>query len=97
MTVEHTARGLDAERLEVLRDRMNEIIGEDAEMPWVGAVSTAEDVLRFTEMIRRGGELDGVRILSPTILDLATHTQTADARQLRRRLVAVLDRSAARV
>ncbi len=30
-----------------------------------GLVSTAMDYLRFCEMLRRGGELDGVRILSP--------------------------------
>jgi CubicO group peptidase (beta-lactamase class C family) len=30
-----------------------------------GLVSTAEDYLRFSEMLRRGGELDGVRILGP--------------------------------
>ena len=30
-----------------------------------GLVSTAHDYLRFAEMLRRGGELDGTRILSP--------------------------------
>jgi CubicO group peptidase (beta-lactamase class C family) len=58
---------------------MNDIVDEDAEMPWVGAVSSASDIFRFTEMIRRGGELDGARILSPAILDLATRNQTGDA------------------
>jgi CubicO group peptidase (beta-lactamase class C family) len=58
---------------------MNEIVHEDAEMPWVGSVSSAADVFRFTEMIRRGGELDGVRILSPAILDLATRNHTGNA------------------
>lgn len=51
---------------------------EDAEMPWVGAVSTAADMHRFAEMLRRGGALDGVRILGPTILDRATRNQTGD-------------------
>ena len=41
---------------------------EDAEMPWVGAVSTAADMHRFTEMLRRGGELGGARIISPATL-----------------------------
>ena len=41
---------------------------EDAEMPWVGAVATVPDLVRFAEMQRRGGELDGVRILSPALL-----------------------------
>ena len=58
---------------------MNDIVDEDAEMPWVGCVSSAGDIFRFTEMIRRGGELDGTRILSPGILDLATRNQTGDA------------------
>lgn len=30
-----------------------------------GLVSTARDYLRFAEMLRRGGELDGARLLSP--------------------------------
>ncbi|MCY4565607.1 MAG: serine hydrolase [Gammaproteobacteria bacterium] len=34
-----------------------------------GLVSTAMDYLRFCEMLRRGGELDGVRILSPKTVD----------------------------
>jgi CubicO group peptidase (beta-lactamase class C family) len=37
-----------------------------------GLVSTAEDYARFLEMIRRGGELDGVRILSPRSAALMT-------------------------
>jgi CubicO group peptidase (beta-lactamase class C family) len=51
---------------------------EDAEMPWVGGVSTAYDVYRFAEMLRRGGELDGARILGPAILDQATRNRTGD-------------------
>jgi len=38
---------------------------EDAEMPWVGVSCTAGDLFRLAEMMRRGGELDGARILSP--------------------------------
>ena len=34
-----------------------------------GLVSTAMDYLRFCEMVRRGGELDGARILSPRTVD----------------------------
>jgi CubicO group peptidase (beta-lactamase class C family) len=34
-----------------------------------GLVSTAGDYLRFAEMLRRGGELDGVRVLSPRTVD----------------------------
>jgi CubicO group peptidase (beta-lactamase class C family) len=51
---------------------------EHAEMPWVGAVSTVADLYRFAEMLRRGGELDGARILSPAILELATRNWTGN-------------------
>ena len=51
---------------------------EDAEMPWVGVASTVSDMLRFAEMLRRRGELDGVRILSPATLELATRNWTAE-------------------
>lgn len=37
-----------------------------------GGVSTAGDYLRFTQMLLNGGELDGVRILSPTTVALMT-------------------------
>lgn len=51
---------------------------EHAEMPWVGAVSTVPDLLRFAEMLRLGGTLDGARILSPATLALATQNFTGD-------------------
>jgi len=51
---------------------------EDAEMPWVGAVSTVPDLFRFAEMLRRGGELDGIRILSPALLAQATLNRTGE-------------------
>lgn len=51
---------------------------EDAEMPWVGIASTAGDMLRFAEMLRRSGELDGARIVSPTILERARKNWTGD-------------------
>jgi CubicO group peptidase (beta-lactamase class C family) len=51
---------------------------EEAEMPWVGCVSTASDMFRFAEMLRRGGELDGARILSPALIDQATRNRTGD-------------------
>jgi CubicO group peptidase (beta-lactamase class C family) len=40
-----------------------------------GLLSTARDYARFLEMIRRGGELDGVRVLSPRAVDLMTSNQ----------------------
>ena len=40
-----------------------------------GLLSTARDYGRFLEMIRRGGELDGVRILAPRTVRLMTTNQ----------------------
>jgi CubicO group peptidase (beta-lactamase class C family) len=57
---------------------MNDVISEEAELPWVGAVATAGDVFRFAEMVRRRGELDGARILSPAIVEQATRNHTGD-------------------
>ena len=37
-----------------------------------GLVSTTMDYLRFSEMVRRGGELDGVRLLSPKTVQYMT-------------------------
>jgi CubicO group peptidase (beta-lactamase class C family) len=54
----------------------NQFITKDAEIPWMGCVSTAYDLFRFAEMLRRGGELDGVRILSPASVKQATTIQT---------------------
>ena len=51
---------------------------ETAEMPWVGIVSTTPDMFRFAEMFRRGGTLDGARLLSPATLDLARRCWTGD-------------------
>jgi CubicO group peptidase (beta-lactamase class C family) len=51
---------------------------EHAEMPWLGVVSTAGDMYRFAEMLRRGGELDGARILSPVILRRSRQNQTGE-------------------
>ena len=51
---------------------------EHAEMPWVGCVSTAHDMMRFAEMLRRGGELDGRRVVSRTLVDAARTIWTGD-------------------
>ena len=40
-----------------------------------GLVSTAKDYARFLEMIRRGGALDGARVLSPRTVALMTTNQ----------------------
>lgn len=55
---------------------LNDLISEDAEMPWVGGVARVDDIFRLAEMLRRGGELDGERILSPAAIDLATRVHT---------------------
>jgi CubicO group peptidase (beta-lactamase class C family) len=57
---------------------LNDHITEDAEMPWVGSVSTARDVLTFAEMIRRRGLHGGQWVLAPSIVDQATTLQTGD-------------------
>ena len=50
----------------------------EAEMPWVGAVCSTPDLWRFAECLRRGGELDGARILGPAIIELAARNWTGD-------------------
>jgi CubicO group peptidase (beta-lactamase class C family) len=51
---------------------------EHAEMPWVGVASSVPDMFRFAEMLRGRGTLDGARILSPAIMELATRNWTGD-------------------
>jgi CubicO group peptidase (beta-lactamase class C family) len=51
---------------------------ERAEMPWVGAVSTAPDIFRLAEMFRNGGSLGGARILSPAMLRKARQCHTGE-------------------
>lgn len=46
------------------------------EAPHVGCASTSGDLYRFCEMLRRGGELDGKRILSPATIKLARQVHT---------------------
>jgi CubicO group peptidase (beta-lactamase class C family) len=41
-----------------------------------GLVSTAHDYARFLQMVLNRGELDGVRILSPKMIDVMTSNQT---------------------
>ena len=53
---------------------------EKAIMPWVGIVSTVPDMFRFAEMFRCHGTLDGARLLSPGILELATRNHTGHLR-----------------
>lgn len=43
-----------------------------------GLVSTARDYLRFSQMLLNGGELDGVRLLSPKTIELMTTNHLGD-------------------
>jgi CubicO group peptidase (beta-lactamase class C family) len=52
-------------------ESINVLHSESFEMPGGGALGTAHDLFRWTEALRRGGELDGARILSPALLKLA--------------------------
>ncbi|WP_329415291.1 beta-lactamase family protein [Streptomyces sp. NBC_00704] len=48
-----------------------------------GMVATAYDVHRFSEMLRRRGELDGVRLLAPETVDLMTRNHLPGGADLR--------------
>lgn len=50
----------------------------EVEAPHVGCASTCPDLWRFAEMLRREGEIDGVRILSPRMIRLARRVHTGD-------------------
>lgn len=52
------------------------------ELPGGGCVTTIADLHRFAEMLRRGGELDGARILSPAMIDYATRNYTGELRNV---------------
>ena len=54
------------------------MVGPEAEIPSLGCVTTAPDLARYAEMLRNGGTLDGTRILSPAMVDLATRNHTGD-------------------
>jgi CubicO group peptidase (beta-lactamase class C family) len=49
-----------------------------AQMPWVGIVSTTPDLYRFAEMFRCGGALDGARLISPATIEMAARNWTGD-------------------
>jgi len=57
-------------------EAFNFLLKEDTEIPAGGAVSTTADIFRWAEALRCGGVLDGMRILSPAILELATTNHT---------------------
>lgn len=47
-----------------------------------GLVGTTADYFRFTEMLRRGGELDGVRILGPRTIGLMRQNHLTGGKEL---------------
>jgi CubicO group peptidase (beta-lactamase class C family) len=61
-----------------LIEALNFLLVEDSELPAGGGVSTVGDMIRWAEMLRCGGELEGVRVLSPGIIDMATQNWTGD-------------------
>ncbi len=59
-------------------EMLGAVIGEDSEIPAGGCLTTAADINTFASMLRAGGAANGVRILSPAILELATYNHTGD-------------------
>ncbi|MBW2314099.1 MAG: beta-lactamase family protein [Deltaproteobacteria bacterium] len=59
-------------------ESINVLQNESFEMPGGGAMGTAWDLFRFADALRAGGELDGARILSRSLLELALTNQTGD-------------------
>ncbi|MEX0682770.1 MAG: serine hydrolase domain-containing protein [Dehalococcoidia bacterium] len=47
-----------------------------------GLVGTTADYLRFTEMLRRGGELDGARILGPRTIEMMRQNHLTGGKEL---------------
>jgi CubicO group peptidase (beta-lactamase class C family) len=53
-----------------------------AEIPAGGFLTTIQDLHRFAEMLCRGGELDGARILSPAMIAYCTRNHTGELRNI---------------
>lgn len=51
------------------------------ELPGAGCIMTLSDLYRFTDMLRGGGELDGVRILSPATIAHMTRIHTHESQR----------------
>ena len=52
------------------------------EIPGGGCVTTIDDLHRFAEMLRCGGELDGARVLSPAMIEFCTRNHTGNMRNV---------------
>jgi CubicO group peptidase (beta-lactamase class C family) len=62
----------------VFLETLGGTLADDTEIPAGGYVTTAPDMHRFAEMLRRGGELDDVRILSPATVEAFQVNRTGD-------------------
>jgi len=56
------------------------VMVEGCEIPAGGYITALDDLHRFALMLRNGGELDGVRLLSPRTIDYCTRSFTGDKR-----------------
>lgn len=70
-----TAEGLEPAAPMVSASYIN---GAPMESGGGGLVSTSRDYLRFAQMLLNGGELDGVRLLSPKTIELMTANHLGD-------------------
>ena len=70
-----TGKGVEVAN-QAVSDRF--INGGNFESGGGGLVSTARDYLRFSQMMLNGGELDGVRLLSPKTIELMTANHLGD-------------------
>ncbi len=57
---------------------MNLLATEDAEFAAAGAMGTAKDLFRFTEMLRLKGSYENTQILSPAMVENALRNHTGD-------------------
>jgi CubicO group peptidase (beta-lactamase class C family) len=69
----------DAFPATVIEPLVEEVIfAPGAEFPSAGGLTTINDLHRFAEMLRRDGELDGVRLLAPATIRLAARNWIGD-------------------
>ncbi len=69
---------LRAEGMKAAFAALNDSYKGDAELPGANAHGTAMDCMRFAEMLRNKGTLNGARILAPLTVDYAYRNHTGD-------------------